>query len=130
MRVRRACRGALRERWANELKALRSSSVSVTGVGVRPLRMEHFLLTETTPAPSMFHLFLIRDTGSRHMGRRVSVSREVLKVLHRGTTVERLTRSKGVELVGKGVEPTAGVAEAVGVEVPSHRTHGARRRFW
>ena len=45
------------------------------------------------------------------------MSREVLKVLHWGTTVERLVRSKGVELVGKGVEPTVGVVEAVGVEV-------------
>ena len=64
MRARRARCGAVRDRWASEVKACRSSSVKVTGAGRGPLRMDYLLLAQTVPPPRMFHCFQRQDTRS------------------------------------------------------------------
>ena len=62
MRARRASCGAVRDRWASEVKACRSSSVKVTAAGRGPLRMDYLLLAQTTTTPRTFHCFQWQDT--------------------------------------------------------------------
>ena len=53
-----------RGRWAKEVKALRSSSVTATGVWGRPLRREYLVRTERTMLPNSFTGFTIRTLGT------------------------------------------------------------------